>query len=74
MLMNNETQIYLTKIMRNYFLLQFTTIGFERIYKDNIKKLQKEGNFINNLLDLKRILISSLIYLIIIILFFGYIQ
>ena len=70
MIMNNETQIYLTKLMSNYFLLQFITIAFERIYKDNIKKLQKEGNYINNLLDLKKILISSLIYLIIILLFF----
>lgn len=70
MFVNNETQIYLTHIMFNYFLLQFTTIAFERIYKDNIKKLQKEGNFINNLLDLKRVLISSLLYLIIILLFF----
>lgn len=72
MFINNETQIQLTKIMFNYCLLQCITIAFERIYNNNIQKLIERGevNFINNILNMKRVLLSNILYALIIILFF----
>ena len=46
MFINNETQIKLTKIMMNYFILQFTTIEFEKIYYRNLTELQNEKDYI----------------------------
>lgn len=67
---NNREQIKLTKLMFDYYILQFTTIAFEKIYKENQQKLIKEGNFIDNILNFKRFGIFFLIYLTTIIIFF----
>ena len=56
--------------MFDYYILQFTTIAFEKIYKENQQKLIKEGNFIDNILNFKRFGIFFLIYLTTIIIFF----
>ena len=71
MFINNETQIKLTKIMMNYFILQFTTIEFEKIYYRNLTELQNEKDYIiKNLLNLKKVMTTTIIHTSIIILFF----
>ena len=67
MYMNNDTQIDLTKIMFNFFILQLITIAFDKIYNENI---ENEKNSYINILDLKNAIISCGIFVLIIILFF----
>ena len=67
---NKKGQIELTRIMFNYFLLKLITIAFEKIYNEKQMELKKKETNIDNLLDLKRLLISSLAYIIIIFIFF----
>ena len=72
MFMNNKNQIQLTKIMLNYFILQLTTIGFEKIYNNNREQLKDDDNNKNkNILDFKNMLISCGIFLLSFMIFFS---
>ena len=68
--MNNKGQIELTKIMFNYCILQLNTIALEKIYYENQEVIKKQDNNVEILLDFKRLLISSGIYVLIIVVFF----
>ena len=70
MFLNNDTQIQLTKIMLNYFILKLITLGFDKIYLKNVEELKKKDNTYKNILDLKNMFISCGIFLLIIIIFF----
>lgn len=61
----NQTQREFICLMLNYIYLQFISIGFEKIYNDNNDNMN-----IDDLLSIKRIIISSISYLIIILVYF----